>query len=167
MARPSNHSQGLMPSLLDRLIDPESMGPGPVSGYGIARMKDVVRRDLEFLFNTHDPSGMVPPEFREVRSSVVAYGLPDLPWISTLPQFRREDLARMIEEAIARHEPRLREVRVVVSEGNHDGIDHRIRLNIEARLNVEPSPEVEFETVLELSTGQASIRPLTQAAGPD
>ena len=34
-----------------------------------------------------------------------------------------------------------------------------IRFRIEAELNVDPAPEVGFETVLELTTGRATVTP--------
>ena len=36
-----------------------------------------------------------------------------------------------------------------------------MRFHIQARLNVDPSPEVGFETVLELTTGHASVKRAT------
>jgi type VI secretion system protein ImpF len=158
LARPTRE-QVLMPSLIDRLADPDLSGPGMLADFDVTRMMDSVRRDLEDLFNSHDPIGPVPAEYREVRSSILSYGLPDLPSLTSSTGFRKEAVGRVIEEVIARHEPRLRDVRVVMAEPGGDLVRHRIRFHIEARLNVDPSPEVEFETILELSTGQASIRP--------
>ncbi len=160
MNRPPASLQGLMPSLLDRLIDPDSMGAGATRGYTVEQMRDAVRRDLEALFNTHDPGSRVPEAFTEVRNSVVTYGLPDITWASTIAGYQPADLARIIEQAINRHEPRLRDLRVVVTKDDPkaDSAHHQVCLHVEARLNVDPSPEVEFETILELSTGHASIR---------
>ena len=158
MARPKA-DQGLMPSLIDRLTDPESAGSALVRGYGPAQMMDAVRDDLEALFNTHDSSLFIPPEYVEVHKSILAYGLPDMPSLSKAADFRRDDIGRLIEEVIARHEPRLRDIRVVVVDSEGPATQNRIRFHIEARLNVDPSPEVEFETVLEMTTGQASISP--------
>ena len=42
-----------MPSVLDRLIDPDSDGTAWQRGYGVEQMIDAVRRDLEDLLNTH------------------------------------------------------------------------------------------------------------------
>jgi type VI secretion system protein ImpF len=160
MARPRT-DHGLLPSLIDRLSDPESAVPGRSSGYSHEQVMDAVRRDLEALFNTHDPSTFVPAGYPEVHASIVAYGLPDFPSLSSVATFRREDIGLLIEEAIARFEPRLRDVRVLFADPSGDAAQYQIRFHIEALLNVDPSPEVEFETILELSTGQASIRPGT------
>ena len=45
--------QGLMPSLLDRLIDPEADGTNWQRGYSVQQMVAAVFRDLEELLNTH------------------------------------------------------------------------------------------------------------------
>ena len=47
--------QGLMPSVLDRLIDAESAGTPTRQGYTLSQMEDAVRRDLEDLLNTRRP----------------------------------------------------------------------------------------------------------------
>jgi type VI secretion system protein ImpF len=146
-----------MPSLLERLTDPGLLGTGILGEFNTSRMMNSVRRDLEDLFNTHDSASPAAKEYPQVRSSIVAYGLPDLPSLSATTRFQPGDVGRLIEELIARHEPRLRDVRVIMSEPDKDA-QHRIRFRIEARLNVDPSPGVEFETILELATGQASIR---------
>ena len=160
MNRPPAALQGLMPSILDRLIDPDSMGTGATRGYTVEQMRDAVRRDLESLFNTHDPGYDIPEAFAEVRNSVATYGLPDISWTSTRSGYQPGELARIIEQAINRHEPRLRDLRVVVTENDpkSGSAHHQVALHVEARLNVDPSPEVEFETILELATGHASIR---------
>jgi predicted component of type VI protein secretion system len=46
----------------------------------------------------------------------------------------------------------------VILLGTGEKEERRVRFHIEAGLNVDPSPEVAFETVLELATGQTSIR---------
>jgi type VI secretion system protein ImpF len=150
--------QGLMPTLIDRLIDPDSLGTSAVRGYTPRQMLESVRRDMEDLFNTHGADTEIPEEYDEVRRSVAAYGLPDLPSIAARTANRTDEIRQLLQDVIARFEPRLRDVRVTVSGMLGHG-DRRLRLRIEARLNVEPSPDVAFETVLELATGQATIRP--------
>ena len=155
MARPAA-DPGLMPSLLDRFIAPEFVEQ-ELRSYSPAQMMNAVRRDLEDLFNSHAPT-TIGPEYDATRASIAGFGLPDLPSLSASGAFVREDVRRIIEVVIARHEPRLRDVRVIFSETPDAEVQHRLRFHIEARLNVDPSPEVEFVTVLELTTGQASIQ---------
>lgn len=148
-----------MPSVLDRLTDPESTsGSGQARGYTPQQMMDAVRRDLEELLNSHETTEAIPSGYPEVRSSIVAYGLPDMTSLAVLAAARNETIGRIIERIVARHEPRLRDVRVMVAEKPGEAASTRLRFQIEARLNVDPSPEVEFETILELTTGQALIR---------
>ena len=70
--------EGLRPSIIDRLIDPDSEGTSWRRGYSVDQMIDAVRTDLEDLLNTHRTAADIPEEFVEVRRSIVAYGLPDL-----------------------------------------------------------------------------------------
>jgi type VI secretion system protein ImpF len=150
-------NQGLIPSLLDRLIDPDSDGTSWQRGYTPRQMMEAVRRDLEELFNTHESTANVPESYTELLSSVFAYGLPDLPSLYNSSINRRQDIPSVIASVVERFEPRLRDVRVVMVDAGATG-DRKVRFHIEAGLNVDPSPEVAFETILELATGQASIR---------
>ncbi len=159
---PTNDNQeGLMPSLLDRLIDPESAGTAWRRGYGVSDMIAVVQRDLEDLLNTrqsHVGAGGLTEAFAETSRSVVAYGLPDLTSLNSITPKEREDIGRVLEGIIAKFEPRLRDVRAtLVSAG--DGIERNVRFHIEAKLCVDPAPEVAFDTILELTTGHYSIKP--------
>jgi type VI secretion system protein ImpF len=151
-------TQGLMPSMIDRLIDPNSGGTIARRGYGIEQMVDVVRRDLEDLLNTRLSQVAIAPEFEHVRASVFAFGLPDFTSTNAYTPEQRDSLGRIIEVTVERFEPRLRNVRAILI--NQDGGEVRsISFHIDARLRVEPSPEVGFETTLELTTGHASIVP--------
>ncbi len=149
--------QGLMPSMLDRLIDPESAGTIARRGYSIEQMVDVVRRDLEDLLNTRLSQITVSPEFAHLRASVFAFGLPDFTSTNAYTHEQRGALGRIIEVTVERFEPRLRNVRAILVKES-DGEIRSVKFHIDARLRVEPSPEVGFETTLELTTGHASIK---------
>ena len=159
MAQPA--PQELMPSLLDRLIDPEAGGTSWRRGYGIEQMMDVVRRDLEDLLNTrqsHDPEKVAA--FEEVSKSIVAYGLPDLQSLNAVTQSQRDDIGRTIEGLIARFEPRLKDIHAsLVSRASETDKDRRVRFRIDAALCLDPAPEVAFDTVLELTSGHYSVTP--------
>ena len=144
----------LLPSILDRLTDPESMG-GLVAGYDPRRMMDAVRADLEELLNTRRTSLDVPPEFEQVRNSIVTYGLPDLAGFNAAAQGEAAELARIIAEVVARNEPRLIRIKVAVVRAATVG--RSVKFHIEAALNMDPAPEVGFETVLELTSGRATV----------
>src|SRR4051794_25081448 len=102
--------RGLVPSILDRLIDPRPPGAGRWRDYGVAQATDAVRRDLEDLLNTHRSRGDLPAEFSELEHSIFTFGLPDAAGLTALAMEGSERIGRLVEEIIGRFEPRLREV---------------------------------------------------------
>ena len=106
--------QGLKASIIDRLIDPDSEGTSWRPGYSIDQMVDSVRRDLEDLLNTHMTEIDLPPEFVEVRNSIVAYGIPDLVSNHSAGPTVIERIRTTLEQVIARFEPRLANVRAKI-----------------------------------------------------
>jgi type VI secretion system protein ImpF len=142
----------LLPSLLDRLIDPESAGTAAKPGYTVEQMFLVVRRDLEDLLNTRQGHHDFPPEYKEVTTSVQAFGVPDLVSFNALTTGQRQEIGVVVEAMIARFEPRLRDVQVTLVEGRESG-EYRLRFHVNAKLALDPAPEVAFDTILELSTG--------------
>jgi predicted component of type VI protein secretion system len=58
----------------------------------------------------------------------------------------------VLEEKILRYEPRLKGVRVTVSEGEAEN-PLKIRLHLRAVLAVDPAPELVFDTTLDLASG--------------
>ena len=149
--------QGLMPSLIDRLIDPDSGGTAWRRGYGLEQMSDAVRRDLEDLLNTRQTQTEAVNAFPEVANSIVAFGLPDLVSLNSVTPQQRAEIGRLIETIVFRFEPRLKDVRAsMIDEG--DSKERKIRFRIDARLCVDPAPEVAFDTMLELTTGHYSVK---------
>ncbi len=152
--------QQLMPTILDRLIDPEMVGAGSQWGYTISQMIDAVRRDVEELLNTRQSHQGLPEEFVETHQSIVSYGLPDFTSMNVHKTKGIEEMGAMIESIIGMFEPRLRNIRAIpveTAEGRQDTEEPRVRFSIEATLYVDPFPEVGFSTVVELLSGQASI----------
>jgi type VI secretion system protein ImpF len=146
---------GISPSLLDRLIDPASGGTTWRPGYALDQIMDTVRRDLEDLLNTQRP-GLAAPGDSEAAASVVNFGVPELVSISGDAKDLGPRVARALEDVIRRFEPRLRDVRVVpLNRSKEDRLGLHFEIN--ARLRVDPSPEVAYLTVLKLTTGQATI----------
>lgn len=150
--------QGLMPSVIDRLTDPDSGGTKWRSGYGVPEMVAAVYRDLEELLNTRTTDHGIPEEFTEVHRSIVGYGLPDLVSLNAVTASQRESIGRVIEAVIERFEPRLKDVHAHLLDPG-DGKERSVRFRIDARLSVDPAPEVAFDTVLELTTGHYSVKP--------
>ena len=159
MARLGSRQQ-LMPTILDRLIDPEMVGAGAQWGYTMSQMIDAVRRDVEELLNTRQSHQGLPEEFVETHRSIVSYGLPDFTSINVSKSKAVEAMGEMIESVIGMFEPRLRNIRATPVEaagGKQSKDEARVRFHIEATLFVDPFPEVGFSTVVELLSGQASI----------
>jgi type VI secretion system protein ImpF len=151
-------TQGLMPSLLDRLIDPESGGTVWQRGYDERQMTEAVQRDLEDLLNTRQTHAGLPESFTEVNHSIVAYGLPDLVSLNALTPQQRRQIGRTLEEVVTKFEPRLKDVKATLMTPK-DNQETTIQFKIEARLSVDPAPEVAFDTILELTTGRYSVKP--------
>lgn len=146
----------LMPSVLDRLIDPDSGGTLARRGYPIERMVEAVRRDLEDLLNTRRTNPKIAAEFVEVLASIEAYGIPDLATVNAYTSRQREEIGHVIEQVVLQFEPRLRDVRATLLPPKFPN-EPTVRFHVDARLALDPAPEVAFETILELTTGHASI----------
>jgi type VI secretion system protein ImpF len=146
----------LLPSLKDRLLDPDSMGTADRPGYSLSQIIDSVRQELEELLNTRRSRHASITQYPELARSIVTYGLADLSSMDATTPGKLEEVGHMIETTINMHEPRLRNVKVTAVRAHT--LDLRARFHIEAELRVTPSPRIAFETVLELTTGQTSIR---------
>ena len=149
-----------VPTILDRLIAPESAGGGPSLGFRLPQIVESVRRDLEDLLNTRHSHQGLPAEFVQVHDSIVAYGLPDFSTVDSNKEKARGQVSELVEAIVHRFEPRLRNVHAVPYEipGGDRG-KPTVRVHIDARLYVEPYPDVSFESVIELLSGQTSVRP--------
>jgi type VI secretion system protein ImpF len=150
---------GVMPSILDRLIDPQSSGTEARHGYGIEQLLDVVRRDLEDLLNTRQTVTDLPPDLQRLRNSIHAFGLPDLTTFNAITPAQREEIARALEQAVVRHEPRLREVHATLLSSDDDLKQRAVRFRIEAKVGADPAPHVAFDTVVDVLTGEHHVKP--------
>jgi type VI secretion system protein ImpF len=148
-----------MPSLKDRLFDPDSMGTRGRPGYTLRQIIDSVRDDLEDLLNTRRSFSVPETKYAEVARSIVNYGIPDLISLGAATPSKQEEVAHIIEEIITLHEPRLRNVRARLVRAR--ALELRVLFHVDAELRVDPCPAVAFETVVELTTGHASIRERT------
>lgn len=151
--------KGFAPSLFDRLMnDSAKSAANPViSRLSIEELKDTVARDLEAMLNTR---AVIPEDllknFPECGKSIVAYGLNDFAGMSLASIDDRNAICRSLEGAIARHEPRLRNVRATLE--IREGAINRLNFAISALLVVNAAREaVSFDAVLQPSTLQYSI----------
>jgi len=146
----------LLPSLKDRLLDPDSMGTRGQPGYSLRQIINSVRDDLEELLNTRRTNQVLETQLPELARSIFTYGLPDLISIGAATPDKQEAIGRIIENIITQQEPRLRNVHATLLKSPN--LSLRLLFHIDAELCVDPAPQMAFETVVELTTGHASIR---------
>jgi type VI secretion system protein ImpF len=156
----SDNEIRITPSVLDRLIDedPTHSSEAPASRQrSLAQLKDAVKRDLEWLLNTRQVVGGIPPGLEELCRSVAAYGLPDFTTVSIKSPSDQNRMQRTLEASIKAFEPRLDDVKVTITTVR--ATDQKMRFHIEARLKVEPAPEpVSFDTVLQVANSQYVVK---------
>lgn len=162
MPPPAQPKRGLQPTILDRLINPESAGTAIMTGYTVEQMYNAVLRDLEDLLNTVHTAHTVSPEYPETRDSIIAYGLPDLASAEAVSPNQRASIGKAIKQAIERFEPRLKQVKVTLLNDQQTELRGSVRFRVDARMTVDPAPEVAFDTILEMGTGTYLVTPAAQ-----
>ncbi len=157
--------KGFEPSLLDKLFS-----DGPVSPVrrrlSIDELKDSVARDLEALLNARTTiDEALAGKYPESMRSIVSFGLNDFAGLSLASVHDRNRICRAIELAIARHEPRLRDVQVTLELSRHS--INALFFSIRALLVVRPAQEpVSFDAMLQPTTLQYSVnKQATRAQG--
>ncbi len=152
-------NENIIPSILDRLIDndPDLSQEAAQDRYmDIRQIKAQVVRDLENLLNTRRHIFDPPEGFREVAESLFTYGVSDFTSQNPGNISVKKSIRQDIEKVIARFEPRLRNVSVVV-EG--DSRINSLRFRINAMLVVEPESEpVSFDTFFDVNRGEYTVK---------
>lgn len=147
-------------SVLDRLLDDDPGQPTDVPASrskSIESLKQSIRRDLEWLLNTRQTVGGVPPGLRELGHSLAVYGLPDFSAFSVRSPSDQVRMQRVLEAAIGLFDPRLEDVRVTLVPVRD--VEQKLRFRIDARLRIEPVPEpVTFDTVLQTVSNQYMVK---------
>jgi type VI secretion system protein ImpF len=149
-------------SVLERLIDRDpgaSQEAAPTRGQSVRLLKASVRRDLEWLLNTRQSPEPATDDYPELAKSLFNYGLPDFTSLSFDNPKDRVRLLRHLESTIRIFEPRLESPRIVPVAADPHSSSRIIRFQIEGLLKMDPAPEqVTFDTVLNLSSGEYSIK---------
>ena len=164
--------KGYTPGLFDRLMDVPVHGASSatVTRLTIEDLKDSVARDLEALLNTRVAiSEALIKRYPECGRSLMTYGLQDFAGRSLSSPNDRVHICACLERAIARHEPRLRNVRASLDV--RDDAINCLNFVITALLVVRASQEpVNFDAVLQPSSLHYTIskakRPGAIAASP-
>jgi type VI secretion system protein ImpF len=161
----------LQPSLLDRLTDDEpdklqeSRDKRVLSSQ---RLRDSVRRDLNWLFNTTNLAAIQNLDaYPEVERSTLNYGLPDLAG-RTSSSVDRDLMERLLRRAIWEYEPRLlrSSIRVQLSVDMNELNHNAMNFSIQAELWAQPLPlRLFLRTDLDLETGEAAVTEDSGAKG--
>jgi type VI secretion system protein ImpF len=148
------------PSLLDRLLDADhsaSRDVTPSRAEAVRAYKRGVLRDLENLLNSRNPHADLPAGFVESWRSVVTYGLPDLSGFNTDSVSDQQRLRQVIEGAIRTFEPRLAAVTTTLLPAPRP--ERTLRLRIDAKLLIEPTPEaISFDVVMPLQSAGCEVK---------
>ena len=157
----------LQPALLDRLTDdnPESkVETADARVINRSRLRDMVLRDLAWLFNATAPGdGFDWEPVPDARRSVLNYGLPALSGLST-SGLDLMQLQSRVRQAIVEHEPRILADSLVVEVVTSNAqLDHHnlVGFRISGQLWAQPVPlELLLHTDIDLETGRVAVREL-------
>ncbi|HEX4771852.1 MAG TPA: type VI secretion system baseplate subunit TssE [Bryobacteraceae bacterium] len=151
----------VQPGLLDRLIDenPDIRAEAPITrAESLRRFRASIKRDLEWLLNTIQSGDSYPAAYREIRKSILTYGLPDVSGFSLQNKADEFRLLRTIEEVIENFEPRLKRIRVT-NPSEVSSTQQAIVFHVDALLMMDPAPErIAFDTVLEVGKGAYTVK---------
>ena len=159
----------LQPALLDRLTDDDvdaKSETGEARVINRNRLRELVLRDLAWLFNATAPGSSVDwSRAPHARNSVLNYGLPALSG-QTASTIDPLVLQARVKQAILDHEPRILpeslSVEVILSESQMDH-HNQIGFRISGQLWAQPVPlELLLHTDIDLETGRVSVRELNR-----
>ena len=149
-----------MPSVFDRLIDLEPKSPRDQLATRAASVREfrrAVERDLDDLLNSRNTFADLSPDFAEAGQSVLTYGLPDISAFAISSARDQNRLRQIVETVIRTFEPRLTGISVTLAPSAPT--DRSMRLHVDARLVVDPSPEpIAFDIVMPLHTCKYEVK---------
>lgn len=131
----------LLAPVLDRLLESSRNMDMHQPHQVLRQLREGVRRDLEYLFNTRFCCVSAPESHKNLEDSNINYGLPDLSTVNLSSIDSRKRFCRDIEKTILRFEPRIRSVKVTTQD-KIDVEDPSIRFRVEAVLHINPAAEV-------------------------
>lgn len=145
--------KGLVPGLLDRLMDPRMAASGAtLPRMSTEQLKDSVARDLEALLNTR--VALAPESFNrypEARRSVLNYGLADFAAFCLSSSEDRAAICASLKAVVEAYEPRL--VNVSATLDREPGSVNCLHFVINADLRLDTGCEpVNFNAVLQPSS---------------
>ena len=123
---------GFRSTLFDRLVPEQE---DYLRGMSIQQLRESVAKDLEDLLNSRVAKlDHVVDDYPLVKKSILQFGIIDFVGLSTANPLDRDKICQSIEQSIAAHEPRLRQIRVeMLLDGHNMGA---LCLSIQAYLNI-------------------------------
>ena len=156
---PTNAKSSLLPSIIDRLIEPRDDESADLSlrGQSVRELEEAVRRDLQDLLNTRRTAIDSYPDDSELTHSLLTFGLPELTAFNPTVPDQRRTLQGIIERTIQLFEPRLMDVRVTSITADAS-TGRGLRMCVEALLRVSPAPlPITFDTVVKSGSGEWQV----------
>lgn len=152
--------KGFEPSLFEKLFDDTPKNPtgSPVyKSISLDQYKESIARDLEGLLNSRaafQEDGL--QSFPNCKQSLMTYGLADFSAMSLANAQDRATICRSLEQSVARHERRLKDINVQLDAGSQ--FSGGLHFTIRALLNLEPAREpVSFDAMLQPTTLQYQV----------
>jgi len=159
--------KGIEPGLLEKLYDdaPQIAGAEMFKSLSLEQYKESVAHDLEGLLNSRAAFAEEKLQaYPHSRRSLMTYGLEDFSAMSLANAYDRAAICRRLEQSIARHEPRLHDVRVVLEAGANNLVGG-LHFCIHGLLDLHPAREpVSFDALLQPGTLQYSVSRLRRKA---
>jgi type VI secretion system protein ImpF len=146
-------------SVLDRLIDEDLriVDKQLTRSESVRKLRDAVRRDLEWLLNSRQAIIVAPPN-SQLRHSLYMYGIPDITSLSAKNIADREALLESMQATIEQFEPRIANPRVTLAADQDEKIPV-LRFVIQGLLRIDPNPEqIAFGAVVELASGECKVQ---------
>jgi len=145
---------GFRTTLFDRLLPETEQN---YQGISLQQLRESVASDLEDLLNSRMAKlDDLIDDFPLAKQSILQFGIIDFVGLSTANPTDRDKICQSIEQSIAAHEPRLRQIKVeMLLDGHNMGA---LFLSIQAYLNIHPLFEpVIFDALLKPTTQQYVI----------
>ncbi|HZW19947.1 type VI secretion system baseplate subunit TssE [Noviherbaspirillum sp.] len=155
----------LQPALIDRLIDdaPQDRQEAPeTKAISRSRLREIVLRDLSWLFNATAPLGAVDERrYPQARHSVLNYGMPCLSG-KLASRVELFDLEQTLRQAILDFEPRILPASLAVTGRQpEDELGHHnvLQFEITGELWAQPYPvELWLRTDVDFETGMVKVQ---------
>lgn len=162
-------TERLQPSLLDRLTDDN---PGDLQEtrdsrvIDLRRLREIIQRDLSWLLNTYDNSGMIRPDlYPHASNSVLSYGVREVAGEYDVKE-RSVNIRDSIHRAIEKFEPRIIPGTLSVLLRDSKALGQTIvAFDIAAEMWAQPMPmELYLRSQIDITSGELTLERISTAA---